>query len=199
MPWALLHSHCLLRVKHILLSAVNGWRLRSGNTSMHQFLLLLMRPFSSNWWMGSLSNPPILISMQLLVPCFFNPIMDNRSTVVSNLGLAHLMMKIFMLTFETLTEHAHFHHGFLVLCKLIHRKFPAKKIVYVSKNPKVVVIFQGHHSHPPWPEKKPSWMAKDDLQKCLDALGILGATADRVDNGGHKKSKTLKTQWDHVL
>jgi hypothetical protein len=45
------------------------------------------------------------------------------------------------------------------------------------------VIFQGLHSHPPWPEEKPSTAAKDDLQRCLDAFGILGATADRIDNG----------------
>lgn len=61
-----------------------------------------------------------------------------------------------------------------------------KKIVYTSKdpqNPKVVVIFQGRHSHPPWPKEKPSAAAKDDLQRCLDAFGILGATTDRLDNG----------------
>jgi hypothetical protein len=49
--------------------------------------------------------------------------------------------------------------------------------------PKLVVIFQGLHSHPPWPEEKPSTAAKDDLQRCLDAFRILGATTDRIDNG----------------
>jgi hypothetical protein len=76
-----------------------------------------------------------------------------------------------------------------VRCQLVQRKCPARKIVYVSndpKRPKAVIVFQGRHSHPPWPEEKPSQEAKADLQKCLDALGILGATADKVDNGEHK-------------
>ncbi|KAF8224794.1 hypothetical protein L208DRAFT_1409572, partial [Tricholoma matsutake] len=83
----------------------------------------------------------------------------------------------------------HPRHGKQKHCKHIHfcqgHSCPAKKIVYTSKdpqNPKVVVIFQGRHLHPPWPEKKPSTAAKDDLQRCLDAFGILGVTADRLDN-----------------
>jgi hypothetical protein len=30
--------------------------------------------------------------------------------------------------------------------------------------PKVVVIFKGHHSHPPWPEEKPTKEAMEDLK-----------------------------------
>jgi hypothetical protein len=58
--------------------------------------------------------------------------------------------------------------------------------VYTSKDPlkpRVVVIFKGRHSHPPWPEEKPTREAMDDLNRCLEAFGILGATAAKVDNG----------------
>ncbi|KAF8229928.1 hypothetical protein L208DRAFT_1401356, partial [Tricholoma matsutake] len=82
-------------------------------------------------------------------------------------------------------KHIHFFQGHSVSGRLVHFECPAKKIVYTSKDPqnlKVVVIFQGHHSHPPWPEEKPLTATKDDLQRCLDAFGILGATADRLDN-----------------
>jgi hypothetical protein len=69
---------------------------------------------------------------------------------------------------------------------MVPHECPTKKVVYVSNNssnPKAVVIFQGCHSHPPWPEEKPKKQAKDDLQKCLNAYGMYGATAGRVDNG----------------
>jgi hypothetical protein len=69
---------------------------------------------------------------------------------------------------------------------MIRHECPVKKIVYTSKNPeirKVVVIFQGCHSHPPWPEEKLTQEAKDDLTQCINAFGILGATAARIDNG----------------
>ncbi|KAF8231855.1 hypothetical protein L208DRAFT_1398188, partial [Tricholoma matsutake] len=82
-------------------------------------------------------------------------------------------------------KHIHFHQGHSVSGRLVHFECPVKKIVYTSKdpqNPKVVVIFQGRHSHPPWPKEKPSAAAKNDLQRCLDAFGILGATTDRLDN-----------------
>ncbi|KAF8224771.1 hypothetical protein L208DRAFT_1409539, partial [Tricholoma matsutake] len=82
-------------------------------------------------------------------------------------------------------KHIHFCQGHSVSGRLVYFKCPAKNIVYTSKDPqnsKVVVIFQGHHSHPPWPKKKPSTAAKDDLQRCLDAFGIFGVTADRLDN-----------------
>ena len=32
-------------------------------------------------------------------------------------------------------------------------------------------MFEGRHSHPPWPAEKVTQEAKDDLQKCLDAFG----------------------------
>jgi hypothetical protein len=63
-----------------------------------------------------------------------------------------------------------------------------KKIVYASldeKRPIVVVIFEGRHTHPPWPEEKAVQEAKVDLQKCLEAFGIYGATAEKLDNGMH--------------
>lgn len=64
-----------------------------------------------------------------------------------------------------------------------------KKIVYTSldeKRPIVIVIFEGQHSHPPWPEEKSTQEAKVDLQKCLEAFGIYGATAEKLDNGMHE-------------
>jgi hypothetical protein len=62
--------------------------------------------------------------------------------------------------------------------------------------PKVVMIFKGQHSHPPWPEEKPTYEAKEDLRHCLEAFGITGATAGRVDNGWsfqfHVENKTIQ-------
>jgi hypothetical protein len=84
------------------------------------------------------------------------------------------------------TEHTHFKNGLSVPRKLAPHECPAKKIVYVSNDPtklKALMIFQGRHTHPPWPEEKPTKKAKDDLQKCLDAYGVYGAMAGRVDNG----------------
>ncbi len=48
----------------------------------------------------------------------------------------------------------------------------------------VIVLLEGRHSHPPWPEEKPTNEAKLDLLKCLDALGIYGITAEKLDCGG---------------
>lgn len=64
-----------------------------------------------------------------------------------------------------------------------------KKIVYTSldeKRPIVIVMFEGRHTHPPWPEEKAVQEAKVDLQKCLEAFGIYGATAEKLDNGTHE-------------
>lgn len=69
---------------------------------------------------------------------------------------------------------------------MVDRKCEVKKIVYTSvdrNQPIIVVMFEGRHNHPPWPEEKPTQDAKSDLQKCLDALGIFGATAEKLDNG----------------
>lgn len=46
-----------------------------------------------------------------------------------------------------------------------------------------MIIFEGRHNHPPWPAEKVTQEAKADLQKCLDAYGIYGATAEKLDNG----------------
>ncbi|KAF8229096.1 hypothetical protein L208DRAFT_1288337, partial [Tricholoma matsutake] len=76
-------------------------------------------------------------------------------------------------------------HGHSVQCQLVCHDCPVQKIVYTLKDckkPYVVVIFKSRHLHPPWPEEKPTQEAKDDLKQCLDALGISGATADRLDN-----------------
>ncbi|KAG6818394.1 hypothetical protein H0H93_005275 [Arthromyces matolae] len=82
-------------------------------------------------------------------------------------------------------KHVHFRSG--LFCLGMMKKFPCpvKKIVYTSKDPKVqkvVVIFEGRHTHPPWPKEKPSLDAKRDVAKCLDFLGALGATSMRLDN-----------------
>ena len=44
-------------------------------------------------------------------------------------------------------------------------------------------MFEGRHNHPPWPAEKVTQEAKADLQKFLDAFGIYGATAEKLDNG----------------
>lgn len=121
--------------------------------------------------------------MKQVVPRYFIHDTVGNNTVVSNCGL-HVYE--YLLTLGFCTEHVHFKHGHSVQCQLVHRDCPVQKIVYTSKDckkPYIVVIFQGHHSHPPWPEEKPTQEAKDDLKRCLDALGISGATADRLDNG----------------
>ena len=69
---------------------------------------------------------------------------------------------------------------------MVDRKCKVKKIVYTSTDrnrPIIVVMFEGRHNHPPWPEEKPMQEAKSDLQKCLDAFGIFGATAEKLNNG----------------
>lgn len=69
---------------------------------------------------------------------------------------------------------------------MVDRKCEVKKIVYTSTDrnrPIIVVMFEGRHNHPPWPEEKPTQEAKSDLQKCLDAFGIFGATAEKLNNG----------------
>jgi hypothetical protein len=69
---------------------------------------------------------------------------------------------------------------------MVDRKCEVKKIVYTSTDrnrPIIVVMFEGWHNHPPWPEEKPTQEAKSDLQKCLDAFGIFGATAEKLNNG----------------
>jgi hypothetical protein len=57
--------------------------------------------------------------------------------------------------------------------------------VYTSQDPNVrvaIVIFQGRHSHPPWPEEKPNHDAKADLAKCVEGFGVLDATGGRINN-----------------
>ena len=60
------------------------------------------------------------------------------------------------------------------------------KITYTLMDPDrpaIVVIFVGQHSHPPWAEEKPDREAKQDLEKVLEAFGVIGATAEQLDNG----------------
>ena len=140
--------------------------------------------------MGSPSSHLTFASTKLLVLHLSILVTGDRSTVVSNPCLGS-HVKGAVLTLKAYTEHTHFREGLSVCCKLVQRLCPAKKIVYTSndkKQAKAVVIFQGRHSHPPWPEEKPSQHGKDDLQKCLDAAKLLGATADRIDNGEHAAS-----------
>ncbi|KAG6848485.1 hypothetical protein H0H93_016592 [Arthromyces matolae] len=82
-------------------------------------------------------------------------------------------------------KHVHFRNGIFCLGTMEKFHCPVKKIVYTSKDPKVqkvVVIFEGRHTHPPWPKEKASLDAKRDVAKCLDFLGALGATSMRLDN-----------------
>ena len=82
--------------------------------------------------------------------------------------------------------HTHFRDGRPVTANMVSFKCSVKKIVYTSLEPSrpiVVVMFRGKHSHPPWPEEKLNKDAKADLHKCIEAYGILGATAEKLDNG----------------
>jgi hypothetical protein len=69
---------------------------------------------------------------------------------------------------------------------MVEYKCEAKRIIHTSlniNNPKIILMFEGRHNHPPWPAEKVTHDAKEDLQKCLDAFGIYGATAEKLDNG----------------
>ena len=69
---------------------------------------------------------------------------------------------------------------------MVEHKCEAKKIIYTSldiKKPIIILMFEGQHNHPPWPAEKVTQEAKMDLQKCLEAFGIYGATAEKLDNG----------------
>ncbi|KAG6807418.1 hypothetical protein H0H92_007610, partial [Tricholoma furcatifolium] len=80
----------------------------------------------------------------------------------------------------------HPRHGKQTMCRKLRKLYcPVRKIVYTSKNPaipKVVVIFEGQHSHPPWPQEKVTLNGRKDLKKCMDMLGRLGVTGMTVDN-----------------
>ena len=81
--------------------------------------------------------------------------------------------------------HTHFREGIPVSANMVERKCEAKIIIYTSldvKKPIVILMFEGRHNHPPWPAEKVTQEAKADLQKCLDAFGIYGATAEKLDN-----------------
>ena len=86
----------------------------------------------------------------------------------------------------SITAHTHFRDGLPYSADMVDHECKVHKIVYTSTEadrPIVVVLFEGRHTHPPWPEEKPTQEAKADLQKCLDAFGIYGATAEKLDNG----------------
>lgn len=61
-----------------------------------------------------------------------------------------------------------------------------KKVVYTTldrSRPIFVVMFEGQHTHPPWPTEKSTQDVKADIEKSLAAFGILGATAEKLDSG----------------
>ena len=69
---------------------------------------------------------------------------------------------------------------------MVEYKCQAKRIIYTSldiNKPFIILMFDGRHNHPPWPAEKVTQEAKEDLQKCLDAFGIYGATAEKLDSG----------------
>lgn len=82
--------------------------------------------------------------------------------------------------------HTHFRNGAPFSANMVEYKCEAKRIIYTSidiTKPITIVMFEGRHNHPPWPAEKVTHEAKEDLQKCLDAFGIYGATAEKLDNG----------------
>ena len=109
------------------------------------------------------------------------PDMASRKSVVSN----HLQYPFFF-EVDVSIAHTHFRNGIPFFANMVERKCEAKKIIYTSldiKKPIIVLMFEGRHNHPPWPAEKVTQEAKADLQKCLDAFGIYGATAEKLDNG----------------
>lgn len=115
------------------------------------------------------------------VPTLFIHVTDGKRHVVS-LHIVSTCAK----SSKSYSAHTHFRAGKLVIGKIIPYPCPVQKTVYTPRDPtikKLVVVFHGRHSHPPWPEEKPNQAAKDDVTKCLDVLGIFGATGGRVDNG----------------
>lgn len=88
--------------------------------------------------------------------------------------------------FCCVSDHIHFRNSRLAVGRLVPHPCPVKKIVYTSQDvevPAAVVIFQGRHSHPPWPEEKANHNAKVDLDNCLEQYGVLDATGGRINNG----------------
>jgi hypothetical protein len=110
------------------------------------------------------------------------PDMASRKNVVSN----HIQNRHFILEVDVSIAHTHFRNGTPFSANMVEYKCEAKRIIYTSLDiakPITIVMFEGRHSHPPWPAEKVTHEAKDDLQKCLDAFGIYGATAEKLDNG----------------
>lgn len=109
------------------------------------------------------------------------PDMASRKSVVSNHSKYTSFLEV-----DISIAHTHFRNGIPFFANMVERKCEAKKIIYTSldlKKPIIILMFEGRHNHPPWPAEKVTQEAKADLQKCLDAFGIYGATAERLDNG----------------
>ncbi|KAJ6540237.1 hypothetical protein B0H10DRAFT_2203654 [Mycena sp. CBHHK59/15] len=99
---------------------------------------------------------------------------------------------------QTDCPHVHVRDSKAVTGKMVAHLCPAIKVVYTSKDPtvqKCVVIFRGHHSHPPWPMEKPGHAAKEDVKKCAAAGGMLGETGGHLNNS-HTTQAVLGASLD---
>ena len=114
---------------------------------------------------------------------FRHPRHGKQKNVVSN----HIQItRHFILEVNVSIAHTHFRNGAPFSANMVEYKCEAKRIIYTSidiSNPITIVMFEGRHNHPPWPAEKVTHEAKEDLQKCLDAFGIYGATGEKLDNG----------------
>ncbi|KAJ7699155.1 hypothetical protein B0H16DRAFT_1484247 [Mycena metata] len=101
--------------------------------------------------------------------------------------------------------HVHLLDGKTVTGAMIRHPCPVTKIVYTSKDPEVqkcVVIFRGHHSHPPWPMEKPGHAAKEDVKRSVAAAAhttkaILGTNID-VKHPAFRDTRRLRDEVSHL-
>jgi hypothetical protein len=73
-------------------------------------------------------------------------------------------------------------------CPIVHRECPAKRTYYIPVDPTIRKILIFHpkgvpHNHPVPPPLKLSDETKSKYQKCIKAVGLIGSTVAKVDNG----------------
>lgn len=168
--------------KTILSAALIGVQVRISNTFMHQFRLQSTKQFYFNSWTMILLPLMRFDSTKGLASHSATPDMASRKSVVSN----HIQNRHFILELNISLAHTHFRNGTPLSANMVVYKCEAKRKIYTSldiNKPIIILMFEGWHSHPPWPAEKVTQEAKDDLQKCLDSFGIYGATTEKLDNG----------------
>jgi hypothetical protein len=87
----------------------------------------------------------------------------------------------------------HIQGGKPVRSKMIHRPCPAERWIFVpiDVNLRMAVVVPNYklpHSHPMPVMAKASYDAKASYRESISAVGILGATVKKVDNGTGPRS-----------